>query len=150
FTSHNGGAVALAAAPAGKMVAAGGSNMDRSFVARFGSDSSATASIAGVVYNDADRDGVRDAAEPGLAGWQVYVDANNDGFLTPGEQIATTDSAGNYKLAGLVVGTYRVREVRPSGWDRTQPAGAYPLGYYDVTVTLGGAVLGKNFGNKKV
>ena len=69
----------------------------------------------------------------GPCDWQVFVDSNNDGFYTPGEVNATTDSSGNYKLTGLLPGTYRIRETRMVNWNRTQPAGAYPLGYYDVT-----------------
>lgn len=35
--------------------------------------------VAGVVWNDENRDGARDAAEPGLAGRLIYVDGNGNG-----------------------------------------------------------------------
>jgi uncharacterized delta-60 repeat protein len=140
---------AVAAAPGGKTVVAGAKGT-KAAVARFGSDFAATASIAGTVYNDKNANGIKDAGEGGLAGFQVFVDSNNDGFYTPGETVATSDAAGNYKLTGLLPGSFRVREVRPPDYTRTQPAGAYPLGYYDVTLATGQAVVGRNFGNKHV
>ncbi len=41
--------------------------------------------IRGTKWNDLNGNGVRDAGEPGLAGWTIYVDANDDGTLDPGE-----------------------------------------------------------------
>ncbi|HMP08657.1 MAG TPA: SdrD B-like domain-containing protein, partial [Lacipirellulaceae bacterium] len=38
-------------------------------------------SIAGVVWNDANGDGVRDPGEPGLSGWTVFLDDNGNGAL---------------------------------------------------------------------
>lgn len=35
--------------------------------------------ISGTVYRDDDADGTRDAGEPGLSGWSVYRDLNNNG-----------------------------------------------------------------------
>lgn len=35
--------------------------------------------ISGTVFRDDDADGVRDAGEPGLSGWTVYRDLNNNG-----------------------------------------------------------------------
>jgi subtilisin-like proprotein convertase family protein len=37
--------------------------------------------IAGAVYNDVDGDGTRDAGEPGLSGWTVFRDDNNNGVI---------------------------------------------------------------------
>jgi probable HAF family extracellular repeat protein len=111
--------------------------------------SSTPASIAGKVYNDANRNGSRQSTEVGLSGWQAYIDANNDGIYNPGEQTAFSDSSGNYKLTGLTAGTYRIREVRMTGWTRSQPAGAHPLGFYDVAVAVGAAAVNKDFGNWK-
>ena len=36
-------------------------------------------SIQGHKFFDANQDGVKDASEPGLPGWIVYIDANNNG-----------------------------------------------------------------------
>lgn len=35
--------------------------------------------ISGTIYRDDDADGTRDAGEPGLSGWSVYRDLNNNG-----------------------------------------------------------------------
>jgi uncharacterized delta-60 repeat protein len=143
-----GGGNAVASAPGGKTVIAGEFG-PKAAVPRFGSDYAATASISGTLYNDLNGNGKRDTGEPALSAWQVYVDSNNDGVYTPGEAVANSNSSGYYKISGLVPGTYRIREVRLNGWNRTQPAGVYPLGYYDVTLSVGQAVIAKNFGNKK-
>jgi uncharacterized repeat protein (TIGR01451 family) len=61
--------------------------------------------VAGVVWRDNDRDSVRDAGEPLLAGVVVRV-YNNTGQLVG---TATTDSNGAYLVTGLPAGTgYRV------------------------------------------
>ena len=67
--------------------------------------------------------GVKDALETGIAGRTVYIDANNNSVLDGTEKKATTDSNGVYKISVLAAGTYKVREVRPSGWTQTSPAG---------------------------
>ena len=41
-------------------------------------------SISGVVYNDLNENGVRDAGEAGLAGWTIYQDLNNNGRFDNG------------------------------------------------------------------
>ncbi len=145
----NSGAIGAARTPDGKTVIVGGSG-PAGVIARFGNDAAATAKISGTFYNDLNGNGVRNNGENGLADWQAFADANNDGFWTPGEKIATSDGLGKYTITGLAPGTYRIREIRLTNWNRTQPAGVYPLGFYDVTVGVGGSVLGKDFGNKHV
>lgn len=107
----------------------------------------AKGSISGTVFNDINGDLKQNAGEPGLSGWQVYIDANNNGVLDSGETVATTNAQGHFVLHGLPQGTYRLREVRKSGWARTTPAGAWPLGFIDVTLTPGKSSSGNNFGN---
>ncbi len=110
----------------------------------------AVGSIAGVFFNDVDKDGVRDSTEPRLADMQVYIDANHNATFDPGEQTTFTDTTGAYNFTGLTAGTYRVRAVQPPGWVRTKPSGVYPAGFYDVTIDLSvnsGAVTGKDFGS---
>ena len=75
--------------------------------------------IEGVKWNDLDSDGVRDANEPGLAGFTIYVDENLDGVMQPTEPRTvsasddpmTTDvvETGGYSINDLSPGTYRVR-----------------------------------------
>jgi uncharacterized delta-60 repeat protein len=145
------GANGIGFAPGGKTLVAGFLGLKAGIV-KFGSDySSANASISGTFFNDLNGNGVRNTGEGVLAGWQAFVDSNNDGFYTPGEAVATSNSFGKYTITGLVPGTYRIREVRMANWNRTKPAGAYPLGYYDVIISsVGQVITGKDFGNKHV
>ncbi len=46
-----------------------------------------------------------------LAGRTVFVDLNNDGKLDPGDPSAVTSAIGTYQIAGLPVGSYKVRVV---------------------------------------
>lgn len=81
------------------------------------------ANVMGVVFNDSDRDGRRDANESGLAGWRVYVDADRDGQFDGGEANATTATNGSYAIRGLMPGHVVLREVVPAGWKPTSPHG---------------------------
>jgi ELWxxDGT repeat protein len=78
--------------------------------------------IRGAVFDDRDRDGTRDAGEPGVAGRTVFVDFDNDGTPDADEPVATTDAAGNYALFALEANTYLVRQIVPDGWQPTGPA----------------------------
>lgn len=101
--------------------------------------------ISGTVFNDADRDGVKDSGEAGLSGWRVFIDRDNDGRLDTGEASVLTDSSGNYKFTTLAAGTYRVRVVQQSGWTRTAPSG----GSYSITLAAGRTSTGRNFGERR-
>ena len=84
-------------------------------------DGSIGGTIRGAKFHDFDRDGARDPGEPGLAGWQVYLDANNNGALDAGEPTALTNADGNYEFTNVVPGTHVVREVVQPGWVATRP-----------------------------
>lgn len=109
----------------------------------------ATGQIAGTVFEDSNSNGQVESGEPALAGWQVYIDANDNGILDPGEQVVTTDSFGHYALSGLAAGTYVVREVQPGGWASTVPAPVPGQGaFYDVTLASNTSIVSdENFGN---
>src|SRR5262249_35209845 len=47
-----------------------------------------------------------------------------------GEPQTTTDAGGNFAFNGLAPGTYRVRDILPSGWTHTNPT----RGFFDVAV----------------
>jgi uncharacterized protein (DUF2141 family) len=102
-----------------------------------------TASIAGNVFHDFDRDGFKDTGDTGLSGWTVYLDVDNDSILDSNEVRVLTDSSGNYKFSNLAAGTYKIRIVRPTGWVQTLPTLNYGN---NATLTSGQAVTGKNFG----
>ena len=100
-----------------------------------------TASIAGNIFKDTNANGVKDTTETGFSAVKVYIDANKNGVFDTGEVSVTTDSSGNYKFANLAAGTFRVREVLPSGYKLIAPA----AGYVDVVVAAKAVVTGKNF-----
>jgi hypothetical protein len=78
-------------------------------------------SISGQKWHDLDGDAVKEEGEPGLAGWTIFLDANENGTLDEGESFTTTDIDGNYEFTGLSVGDYAVAEVLPAGWRQTTP-----------------------------
>jgi len=80
--------------------------------------------ITGIVWNDFNADGIRDTdpdtgelIEPGLPGWTVFLDFNNDRLLDPTEPSTTTDANGSYLFTNLPADDYEVTEVVPPGWD---------------------------------
>lgn len=80
--------------------------------------------IRGLVWNDSNRNGVRDFhtltgafVDPVLPGWTVFVDLNRDSVRDPAEPVATTGADGRYFFPDLQVGTYDVREIVPPGWE---------------------------------
>ncbi|MDY6940080.1 MAG: pre-peptidase C-terminal domain-containing protein [Cyanobacteriota bacterium] len=80
-----------------------------------------TGEIAGLKWNDLNGDGVRDANEPGLEGWTIYLDDNQNGQLDANETATTTDADGEYRFTELGAGTYTVAEVLQNGWEQTYP-----------------------------
>ena len=78
--------------------------------------------IHGTKYRDDDGDGVRDADEPGLADWTIYLDTNQNGIFNGGEPTTTTDADGRYAFTDLeAVTTYHVGEVQQLGYLQTSP-----------------------------
>ncbi|MBL9138787.1 MAG: hypothetical protein JNK85_23155 [Verrucomicrobiales bacterium] len=75
----------------------------------------ATFELAGVVFEDHDRDGQRDASDAGLEGFTVRV--QNPG----GDRLAVTDSDGRFRLAGLTAGTHAFQVIPESGLVPTSP-----------------------------
>ena len=80
-------------------------------------------SIEGDKWSDLNNDGVRDAGEPTVPGWTIYLDLDNDGQRQTGEPSTVTDASGHYAFADLAGGTYTytVREVPKTGWTQTYP-----------------------------
>ena len=99
--------------------------------------------ISGTLFNDLDGDGTKDSGEGGLSNWKVYLDSDKDGVWDSTEKYVMTNTSGSYTFKTLAAGSYRVREVLPSGWRRTTPSS----GYFDLTLSNGGSSTGKNFGN---
>ena len=80
------------------------------------------ANISGQIFRDLDVDGVRDAAEVGLEGWTVYIDADHDGVVSSSDPKTTTDSSGHYSFTDLgPFETYTINQLKPTGYVQTDP-----------------------------
>ncbi len=125
-------------------VAVADASGDVSHLAGF-SISSAGATVAGTVFNDANGDGTQNHGETGLAGVVVYADLGNVGYFVAGDPVATTNATGGYSLTGLLAGSYVIRQLSSSGYTQTFPtkgSGAH------VTVSAGQTLSGQNFGDE--
>ena len=87
-------------------------------------------SIRGTVWNDLNRNSLRDVnsltgayLDPGLANWTIYLDLNRNRLADPTEPTTLTDPNGNYAFADLQVGEYQVMEVLPTGWEASPTFG---------------------------
>ncbi len=68
--------------------------------------------ISGRIFRDANNDGMAQPADTGIAGQTVELLDSVGAVITT----TTTDASGNYQFAGLVAGTYSVREpAQPAG-----------------------------------
>lgn len=101
------------------------------------------ASVSGVVFNDADHDGIFDSGESGIGGRTVYLDLNNSGGFDLGETTAITAADGSYSFSTLAPGTYTIREIVPLGWTQTLPVSS---GGITVDLAAGEATTAQNFG----
>ncbi|MBD2094595.1 hypothetical protein H6F90_05445 [Trichocoleus sp. FACHB-591] len=82
----------------------------------------ATASIQGTKWSDRNGDGIQNTDEPGLAGWTIYLDQNQNNQLDTNELSTTTDANGDYSFVALAAGVYTVAEVPQAGWGQTFPS----------------------------
>ena len=92
---------------------------------------------SGVKFHDLDADGVKDAEEPGLGGWTIFLDANANGIFDAGELSTLTSSnaatLGMYQLSGFEsANNLNFCEVIPAGSDYVQ---TYPASGSANTVT---------------
>ncbi|NBD16586.1 MAG: S8 family serine peptidase [Cyanobacteria bacterium] len=85
-------------------------------------------SISGSKWNDLDGDGERGEGEPGLEGWTIYLDQNQNGELDEEDISTVTDANGDYSFTELPVDTYTVAEVLQEGWQQTFPGGGTGTG----------------------
>ncbi len=98
-------------------------------------------SISGLKYNDLNLNGIRDATDPPLVNWQIYIDLNSNGRLDPGEPNTFTAPDGSYNFVNVSPGRYLVREVQQPGWVQTTP------NPNPIDITGGTNAAGINFGN---
>lgn len=104
--------------------------------------------ISGIKFEDLDGDGIKDAGEPGLAGWTIYLDLDGSGDLSVGDISTTTSDGTNGNPLGFYSFSvtpdankstaendpYIVREVLQAGWIQTFPAPPDNQ-FYTVTIT---------------
>ena len=119
-------------------VAADFANYDVSFAA--------PGSISGVVWHDADSNGVRADTEVGLEGWTVFLDQNNDGVLNETERSVVTPLDGSYTFSGISPSTISVGVLPKAGWRATAPASRS----WTVTLRSGQDLTGFHFGQHEV
>ena len=107
----------------------------------------ASTSISGTVFNDSNGNQKLDNAETGIAGWEVYIDLNNNGKFISGDPETTTDAEGDFTFNGLLPGTYIVRVIAPSGWSQTTPTNGFGQ---HITLASGQIIKSVLFGEKKI
>jgi YVTN family beta-propeller protein len=106
-----------------------------------------TGSIGETVWYDLDRDGLKDANEPGLAGVSVTLTwAGPDGLFGTADDTTsnqTTNNSGGYDFTGLPVGQYQITVnsgSAPGGTSLTTS------GAYTITLSAGADDNSANFG----
>ncbi|MGB6042612.1 MAG: SdrD B-like domain-containing protein, partial [Pirellulales bacterium] len=101
--------------------------------------------LRGVKFHDVNENGLRDANEPGLGGWTIFLDLNNNGLRDGNEPFDVTNSNGSYVITDVAPITYTVAEVPQTNWEQT-----FPGGDGTQTVNLFGGITAANinFGNK--
>ena len=119
--------------------------------------------VSGVKWHDLNRNGQREAGEPGLAGVTIFADSNLNREFDEGEPFAVTteddpatetDELGSYQLSGLPPGEHSIMENVPKGYLQTFPAvlgdidgpNIYPGAHY-IEAPSGQEVDNINFGN---
>ena len=93
----------------------------RDVEANFGNRLDSEASLSGTKYEDVNGNGQRDANEPGIPDWPIYIDLDGDMNPDAEEPNTLTDANGNWTIEDLVYGRYFVREVQEQGYTCTEP-----------------------------
>ncbi|MBL8794410.1 MAG: carboxypeptidase regulatory-like domain-containing protein, partial [Planctomycetia bacterium] len=97
--------------------------------------------VSGTVFVDADNDGQLDPGEIGLAGVTVELRTTQNVLVAT----QTTDANGNYVFAGIAAGKYNIVETQPAGYDSTT---SNTLANVNVPTTgLGNQNFGENQGS---
>jgi fibronectin type 3 domain-containing protein len=96
--------------------------------------------IRGVKFEDWDGDGFRDAGEPGLEGWTIFLDIDGDEIA---DLSTETLADGSYSFEGLPPGSYTVWEESRAGWGQSEPTG----GSHALTLGIGQVLEDVDFGN---
>ncbi|MDB5298150.1 MAG: hypothetical protein JWO31_4133 [Phycisphaerales bacterium] len=106
--------------------------------------------ISGRVYRDDNANGNYDPVfDRGLAGFRVYLDANNDGiWQRETEPSRLSNPQGKYAFRDLLAGTYVVRVIPRAAFLQTEPT---TPGSYTVTLPATGLdYLDRDFGERLI
>lgn len=96
------------------------------------------ASVSGIKFNDLNANGTKDAGEPGIPNWKIYISGiTNDSIFTNAE--------GRYKFENLWPGNYTISEELKSGWLQTYPT----QNAYNLLLDFSQHETDKDFGNFK-
>src|ERR1700720_537297 len=87
-----------------------------------------TGQICITKFEDKNSNGVRDAGEPGLAGW-VFM-------ITPGNTSVTTGAGGKVCFSRPAPGAYKITEQPQGGWAPIGPASKMAMVHPGQTVTV--------------
>jgi hypothetical protein len=93
-----------------------------------------TCAASGTKFHDLNANGRRDRGEPGLPGWVIWADYDNDGVHDATEPFGITDDEGQYVVNDIrPTGSYMLRETLPTSRARRRAAAArvtcsYPPG----------------------
>jgi Ca2+-binding RTX toxin-like protein len=92
--------------------------------------STITGGISGTLFHDQNNDGIRDSSDLSMAGWTIFLDANRNHRLDPGEPFTITDSDGRYHFEQLAPGNYSVTAQTSQGWEawKSRPEGMTVMG----------------------
>jgi hypothetical protein len=77
--------------------------------------------IHGFVYDDLNRNHLRDPGEPGIGGITVYVDLDRDDVPDPTEPTTVTAADGSFSFLDLGPGAYVVRVLHGPEYEGTSP-----------------------------
>ncbi len=94
-------------------------------------------SISGFVYNDTNGNGVLDAGEQKLQGWEADLKNSNNQIFP-----FTTDESGGFSFSGICDNSYTLSIKPQEGWTITSPSS----GSSNIATTNGGASNDNNFG----
>jgi uncharacterized repeat protein (TIGR01451 family) len=88
---------------------------------------------SGTKFEDANANGTKDPGEPGLGGWRMYVDSDDNGSWNAGEPFAITadgsnpnEPLGSYTISAIGAGEQTIREAPPAGDTSTWRCGPTP------------------------
>lgn len=104
-----------------------------------------TSTIAGIVFNDKNGNGVKEKKETPLAGITITLQKIKKGKVIGGAATSKTNSRGHYAFSNIAAASYKLTETAPSGNGITTPvSGSYSFG-----LASGQSLTNENFGNLK-